>query len=81
MSNTIYCLLLAVVLSSCQDSDKNFVSRLIREWDGKEIIFPTHSIFTIQGNDTVSYRIPKPDYKVVTFIDSQGCISCKLQLP
>ena len=42
---------------------------------------PTHSIFTIQGKDTVDFSLADADYKVVTYIDSVGCTSCKLQLP
>ena len=38
-------------------------------------------MFTRFVTDTVPYRIPKTDYKVVVFVDSVGCISCKLQLP
>ena len=38
-------------------------------------------MFTRFVTDTVPYRIPKSDYKVVVFVDSVGCISCKLQLP
>ena len=57
------------------------MERLVQEWNGKEIRFPSHPVFTRFVTDTVPYRIPKTDYKVVVFVDSVGCISCKLQLP
>lgn len=57
------------------------MERLVQEWNGKEIRFPSHPVFTRFVTDTVPYRIPKNDYKVVVFVDSVGCISCKLQLP
>ena len=55
--------------------------RLVNEWNGKEIKFPSRSVFTIQGKDTVDFEFGDADYKVITYIDSVGCTSCKLQLP
>jgi len=57
------------------------MSRLVKEWKGKEVKFPTRSVFTIQGKDTVDFEFANADYKVITYIDSVGCASCKLQLP
>ena len=54
---------------------------MVKEWNSKEIRFPDNPVFTNFVTDTVPYRIPKTDYKVVVFVDSVGCISCKLQLP
>ena len=68
-------------LSSCQDSGEEAMLRLVNEWNGKEIKFPSRSVFTIQGKDTVDFEFRHADYKVVTYIDSVGCTSCKLQLP
>ena len=80
--NKIFSLLfLSVALFSCQESEKERVSRLVKEWDGKEIVFPDRSVFTIQGRDTVSRPSGDSPYKVLTYIDSLGCASCKLQLP
>ena len=82
MFNKICSLLfLAGVLFSCQESEKERISRLVKEWDGKEIVFPDRPVFTIQGRDTVSCPSGNFPYKVLTYIDSLGCASCKLQLP
>lgn len=70
-------LLLAI---SCQDSRKNKLSSLVKKWSGKEILFPTYSVFTIQGKDTVDFDFSHSTYKVVMYVDSIGCIACKLQL-
>ena len=76
------CLIWVLVLfSSCKESEKEKIARLVEEWEGKEILFPARSIFTIQGKDTVDFSLADTDYKVVTYIDSVGCTSCKLQLP
>ena len=69
------------ILVSCQESKEKAVLRLVNEWNGKEIKFPAHSVFTIQGKDTVNFDFGNADYKVITYIDSVGCTSCKLQLP
>ena len=69
------------MLASCQESREEAMLRLVNEWNGKEIKFPARSVFTIQGKDTVDWEFSNADYKVVTYIDSVGCTSCKLQLP
>ena len=69
------------ILASCQESREEAMLRLVNEWNGKEIKFPSRSVFTIQGKDTVDFEFVDADYKVVTYIDSVGCTSCKLQLP
>ena len=78
----IFCLLLLFFyFCSCQESKEEAMSRLVKEWKGKEVKFPTRSVFTIQGKDTVDFEFANADYKVITYIDSVGCVSCKLQLP
>lgn len=73
-------LCVCLLVSSCEESEKERLSRLVKEWEGKEILFPTHSTFTIQGKDTVDFQFQDAGYKVVTYVDSVGCTSCKLQL-
>ena len=73
-------LCVCLLVSSCEESEKERLSRLVKEWEGKEILFPAHSTFTIQGKDTVDFQFQDAEYKVVTYIDSIGCTSCKLQL-
>ena len=77
----IYLLFFLCLLCSCKESEKEKIARLVREWDGKEISFPSHSVFTIQGKDTVDFSFADAEYKIITYIDSVGCTSCKLQLP
>jgi len=74
-------LCVCLFMVSCVESDKERLSKLVKEWEGKEILFPAHSTFTIQGKDTVDFEFKNTDYKIVTYIDSVGCTSCKLQLP
>ena len=73
-------LCVCLLMVSCSESEKECLSRLVQEWEGKEILFPTHSTFTIQGKDTVDFDFKGAAYTIVTYIDSVGCTSCKLQL-
>lgn len=68
-------------LLSCLDDKKHAIETLVKEWNNKEIRLPENPVFTRFVTDTIPYRIPKTDYKIVVFVDSVGCISCKLQLP
>ena len=69
-----------ILFLSCQESRKEHINRLVKEWKKKEIVFPKNPIFTILGNDTVDFKIKKSNYKVVVYVDSTGCVSCKLRL-
>ena len=76
-----FCLLfLFLLFISCKETEKERITRLVTEWQGKEIIFPENPVFTRYVNDTVDYQIPESDFKVVVYVDSIGCTSCKLLL-
>ena len=81
MRKLIFILFSSLFLFSCLDDKKHDIEILVKEWNNKEIHFPENPVFTSFVTDTIPYRIPKTDYKVVVFVDSVGCISCKLQLP
>lgn len=67
------------VCSSCKDSGRERIAHLVTEWQGKEIQLPTNGVFTIQGRDTVQFPI-EASYKILAYVDSTGCTSCRLQL-
>ena len=78
-----YCCLLFVIIifSTCKESSQEHITQLVEEWQGKEVRFPENPVFTRQLGDTVNFRIPEAEYKVLVYVDSVGCTSCKLQLP
>ena len=78
--NWILGLCVCLFFASCEESEKERLSRLVNEWEGKEILFPTHSTFTIQGKDTVDFDFKDAEFKIVSYIDSVGCTGCKLHL-
>lgn len=65
---------------SCIDSKQKKIVDLIREWESKEIVFPINPVFTIGGKDTVNFQVERNKYKIVVYVDSVGCTSCKLRL-
>lgn len=81
MKQLLYTLSIFFLVASCKENKKEEVARLVQEWQGKEIIFPKKITFTRFITDTVDYQIPQSDYKVLIYVDSMGCTSCKLQLP
>ena len=56
------------------------ILQLVNEWQGKQIVFPENTVFTRYLTDTTNYQIPQSEYKVLIYVDSIGCTSCKLQL-
>lgn len=82
--NRYYLIFLVFIFcfSSCQESREKQIYRLVQEWTDKEIFFPKNPVFTIQGRDTVSTseREQFSVKKVLVYVDSVGCMSCRLQL-
>lgn len=77
---SLYCLLLLIFFSCSQRKNKEEIARLLGEWQGKEILFPDNIIFTRYLTDTLDYQLPQSEYKMLIYVDSSGCTSCKLQL-
>ena len=68
------------MLVSCKETkNRKQLIALLQEWDRKIVEFPSRSIFTIQGKDTVDLNITH-QYKILTYIDSAGCTRCRLRL-
>lgn len=78
--NSIIILLLSIpIVWGCTNSRKEVITKLVTEWQGKEIVLPDSSVFTIQGKDTVDVDLDSK-YKILVYVDSAGCTSCRLQL-
>ena len=81
MKFKIMTLLLGLLLLSCKENNqKETITRLVQEWQGKQIKFPTDAVFTKYITDTTDFKIPTKGHKVLVYVDSLGCTSCKLQL-
>lgn len=73
-------MLFILLLCSCSKSPKEHLSNLVSEWTGKAIIYPNDLAFTLWGQDTVETDFFRVPYKIVSYVDSVGCVSCKLQI-
>ncbi|MGV8096493.1 MAG: hypothetical protein AB2L24_31945 [Mangrovibacterium sp.] len=74
-------ILLCNILSSCQDNSKKDQARkIISDWMGKEIKFPDMIPNMFLGNDSSSVHPLNNSYKILLYVDSLGCMSCKLSL-
>lgn len=60
---------------SCRKSQHDSVLVVLKEWEQREILFPSCPVFTIQGKDTVDYKY-QGIYKIVSYVDSSGGTSC-----
>ncbi|MBE6286978.1 MAG: hypothetical protein E7099_02130 [Mediterranea massiliensis] len=70
--NYILALLFFLLLPSCNMTESEKLEKLLREWNGKEIVFPLSPSFTIYGETETDFRIPKDGYKIVHYLDSTG---------
>ena len=72
-------IVVSFILYSCTDSRKKQYTDLLQDWMNREIQIPANSVFTVLARDTVDFPM-QADYKILTYVDSVGCLSCKLQL-
>lgn len=80
MKYIVICILV-FCLFSCQNSKEHNIVEVIEQWDGKIIVFPdvvVYSKFGLQIDENCNRDV---QFKILTYIDSIGCTSCKLQLP
>ena len=76
--------LMAVGLAACKKDPKRAeAEKIVMEWMGKEIQFPEGYSCSILGKDTITSlcsNLLNKEYKVLLYVDSVGCTSCKLKL-
>jgi hypothetical protein len=77
---SLYCFFFFLFISCGGNKRNEEAARLIAQWQGKKIVFPENIVFTRYLTDTTDYRIPDSDYKVLIYVDSAGCTTCKVQL-
>jgi len=73
----------AICTSSCKENKrKSDAIKIVSEWTGKEITFPENVLCYISGKDTLldfCYENFHKEYKILLYVDSVGCSSCRLQ--
>lgn len=70
---------------SCKDNKKRKeIEKIVTEWTGKEVLFPENVPCYLSGNDTLSEICNEhfqKEFKILLYVDSAGCSSCRLNLP
>ncbi len=81
MKKIVYIFVIFLFLS-CKNSG-NDILRTVSYWQNREIIFPEDTSFISYsrkwGERTM--HLQRGKYTVLCYVDSMGCMSCKLQLP
>lgn len=76
-----YVFILLFALTACKGKKEYEALKIISEWEGREIVFPNNLTFARYALDTVDYKLTtSSQYRVLVYVDSLGCASCKLQL-
>lgn len=66
---------MTVLFFSCQNQNN-----ALKDLMDKQIMFPNHLLFTVNCTDTIDVDLCSYRYKIILYIDSVGCTSCKMQL-
>jgi len=84
LNNITAFLMLMSLLSSCKENKRITASKaIVMEWIGKTVTFPSDVQCCIAGNDTlpsVCDGLFEKDFKILLYVDSAGCSSCRLKL-
>jgi len=76
-----YVIILLFLLCSCKEGRRRLnIQQVVAEWTGKEIQFPTGIPCRSMGIDTDCINITNLNYKILLYVDSLGCSSCRLKL-
>lgn len=83
MTRLVNLILIAILLLSCKESEQNRIARFVNEWNGRIIQFPDSICLTSYMSDTVmtKYTREQSSYTILNYVDTIGCVSCRLQLP
>ena len=69
-----------ICFSSCKDLQRENAAKIVNEWTGKEIKFPEGITYTSLGKDSTYVDLYSDNYKILLYVDSIGCTSCRLKL-
>ena len=75
--DSIFIFLFCCFVWSCS-SDKDEYTKIVTEWQGKEIILPQVMTDILTGD---IINTDDADFTILTYIDSVGCTSCAMKLP
>ena len=67
-------------LSCIENKRRDSIAKIVEEWTGKEIQFPEGLTCIPIGKDTTCIDLHNDNYKILLYVDSLGCTSCRLNL-
>lgn len=73
-------LVLTLGITACHNNNRATIAHTVEQWQGRTVQMPQGAVFTVQTRDTVSIDMYAPSHKVLVYVDSTGCTSCRLQL-
>lgn len=73
-------LVLTLGITACHNNKREEIARTVAQWQGRTVQMPEGAVFTVQARDTVAMDMYAPTHKVLVYVDSTGCTSCRLQL-
>ena len=68
-------------LSSCIGSRDKKIENLVKDWNGKDFLFPDNWMQYVIADSIEEYDFNHAQYAVISYVDSSGCIDCRLNLP
>lgn len=79
---SIYLYIFLLSMVSCKRVGSQDYSDVVNAWLGRKIQFSEEALFVGVCEDSMRTYVPHiTEYAILTYINSEGCFSCKLQLP
>lgn len=74
--------MISLVLGVCSCKNQNVERNLfiVKDLVGQNLMLPDSLVFFNMDGQNIDVTIPKTKYRIVMYVDSIGCISCKLKL-
>jgi hypothetical protein len=70
------------LLCSCKKSYREAATTLVNEWKDKVVVYPEQWDWVSYRRDTVQkYSLDYDKYVIIAYMDSIGCMSCRMNLP
>lgn len=73
-------MLISLFACNKKDDRQAEAEQIVTEWVGKTIQFPDNVSFSVYERDTLLSGFYSSPYKILLYVDSTGCTSCKLKL-